>query len=392
MLADYKKLWLGFFLSGIGRWTYYIVISHHVQSHFSSLIFGAWVSSYIIPTVLLSLFLGKLVDRNNKRTLILLSFAFVSLAPITLTVFDSVPCFFIVSQIDAIFSTTIYLASRSWIKQLTHSHKSFINSHAFLVLAQLLPNMIGSSLSAFSLGTIVLEQAIAFNFLLNISACSLVLFTNNVECDFAKTRRSTTEILKHVMNNMNLFTPIYILSISTIAYSVFNGFFIFYWEILFDKNSFFFGLSILFSGIAIIAGTFMSKTLFLKIDRKAESLFSSSFLTVFLIGLLSIVPPQKAFLITIIFLIQFFYAATRNTHTLLLVTSSDHKIQASVISISLVSWNLVSLLCMLIAGYFVDKSSLKSVLLTFSLLSLSLLLLLKALKYGKYDAVFRRNA
>lgn len=384
---EYLKLWIATFLSAVGRWIYYTILAAYIHDCFDSQQFAGWVISYMLPIVLFSPIAGFFVDRYNKKNLIIISILGTGCLPLLLYYFKFLPVIYVLCIIDTLFSTILYLATRSWIKELAINKQTFVHFHSWLVIGQLLPNIVGSGIGGYFIRDLSLNTSLFINFFLCILSLLMIKSLKNIISTVSCSENFAANIKEGLLFTWRTFfvwNAIICFSILMFSYSFLNHFFIYFWSEFFSEDTLLYGSSLALSGIFIILGTLGSKRILpqLSIYQTTLVLYICSAFVLLLLITLSFSTSTKLIFLTLFVLIHFFYAFSRNIHTILITLNTGSKFQGRVLSIAYMSWNGSALASILCSGSFIQLLGVTSTLFYYALVSLILCLILAFFNLG----------
>ena len=228
---EYLKLWVATFLSAVGRWIYYTILAAYIHDFFDSQQFAGWVISYMLPIVLFSPIAGFFVDRYNKKNLIIISILGTGCLPFLLYYFKFLPVIYVLCIIDTLFSTILYLSTRSWIKELTINKQTFIHFHSWLVIGQLLPNIVGSGIGGYFIRDLSLDTSLLINLFLCLLSLLMIKSLKNIIGVISCSENFAANIKEGLLFTWRIsfvWNAIICFSILMFSYSFLNHFFIFY--------------------------------------------------------------------------------------------------------------------------------------------------------------------
>jgi len=378
---EYLKLWTATFLSAVGRWMYYTILAVFIHDSFNSQQFAGWAISYMLPLVLFSPLAGFFVDKYCKKNLISISILTAGLLPCLLFLSKSIYIIYLVCSLDTCFSVILYLSTRSWIKDLTIDKQTFVSFHSWLVIGQLLPNIIGSGIGGFFLTSLSLEISLLINLFLCLLSLLISFFIKINNIDDSYVEKFTTNVKEgflFIWKNPFIWNAIAYFSILMFSYSFLSHFFVYFWANFFPGDTTIYGSSLAFSGISIILGTLTSKKVTPKFDNYHTTLIlclSSSFVLFLLISLSFFTFSKLIFFMIFIF-IHFFYAFARNIHTILITFNATAEFQGRVLSVAYMCWNGSSLISILSSGLVIKSLGVTCTLFYYSLIGLLMCLIL----------------
>lgn len=351
----FLRFWIANFLSGVGRWAYYAALTITVYENYHPKAYGIWIALYSASIVIASPLCGIVVDRFSQKKLLFGGYLLSGIIPLFIIFLPSFIAISIICIIESAFSTLLYIAARAYIRSLSENDKHIIKYHSWTILSQLLPNLFGSFCGGILAKQALLPTIIYFN-LVGCIVAAYILGYKASSLSHSRTYQETEPQNLKFYDSLPYFIKIWGLLISSsICYGFITNYIVSFWEELFKGEDNFYGCSLGISGLGTLFGIFITKFLLSNLPNNfGIKLLSLGSILIICCSYLLGITKQKLLFLTIIFLVNVFYASCRSISNICIARLVKQQFQGRALSITYMILNVSLLLTSLSAGYIIS--------------------------------------